>query len=340
MTRSSSIEARAADWIAREDAGNWSLADGEALHRWLEADIAHRVAYLRLRAAWERADRLCVLRAPSDTLAHTRLARRKGRVAALVACLACVAIAALLALRLFSGGSVQILSTPVGGEERVVLSDGSNVTLNTDTSVRAEVTRTRRLVILEKGEAFFVVRHDPSVPFVVIAGDRRITDLGTRFSVRLARGVVKVVVEEGSVRIDAIARPAPLTPKVRLASAVALATVVDRGAVALASNGSILVVHQGEVQVERDLTWRDGILSFNQTTLTEAADEFNRYNVKKLVVDKTAASIRIDGAFNSDNVVSFAHLLKDGFGLKVKDTGNEIKISGSGAYRIVKRPSS
>ena len=328
MRRSSDTEARAADWIAREDAGDWSPADAEDLRGWLEADTANRVAYLRFRAAWERADRLRVLRAPSEPLPHARRARWTSRAAALAACVAGLGVAGVLALHLVSGGSAQVLSTPVGGEERVALSDGSKLTLNTDTRVRAEVTATRRLVILEQGEAFFDVRHDPAHPFTVIAGDRRITDLGTRFSVRRAGGAVTVVVEQGRVRIDPIARPALLTPKARLASAIEPTAVVDRDAIAVASNRTILVVHQDEAQVERDLTWREGVLSFNQTTLAEAADEFNRYNAEKLVVDRTAASIRIDGAFKSDNVVSFARLLKDGFGLKVEDTGDKIKISG------------
>lgn len=340
MKRSSAIEACAADWIAREDAGNWSAADAAALRLWLEADTAHRVAYLRLHAAWERADRLCVLRPPSKSSSPAPVLLRKSRVAALTACAAVLGVAALIALRLVSGGSAQILSTPVGGEESVVLSDGTRVTLNTDTRVRAEVTGTRRLVVLEKGEAFFAVRHDPAHPFVVLAGNRRITDLGTRFSVQLTGAVVKVVVEEGSIRIDTIGPPAPLPSKVRLANAIEHTAIVDRDAVALANDGSILVVHQDQAQVARDLTWRDGILSFDQTTLAQAAEEFNRYNVKRLVIDKTAASIPIDGAFRADNVTSFARLLRSGFGLEVEDAGGVIKISNPGEYRILKRPSS
>ena len=324
MTLSSDVEARAADWIAREDAAAWSPADAEDLRGWLEADTAHRVAYLRLRAAWARADRLSVLRAPSSPAPQAPRAPWTRRAAAVAACTVGLAAAALLALHLVSSRSAQVLSTPVGGEERIALADGSRLTLNTDTRVRAEVTPTRRLVVLEQGEAFFDVRHDPAHPFTVLAGDRRITDLGTRFSVRRDGGAVTVVVEEGRVRIEPIVQPAAFTPRPPLAGAA----VVDRNAVAVASNKSLLVVHQDAAQVERDLTWREGVLSFNQTTLAEAADQFNRYNAKKLVVDRTAASIRIDGAFRSDNVVSFARLLKDGFGLKVEDTGDEIKISG------------
>ena len=327
MRRASDAEARAAAWIAREDAGACSPAQAEDLRAWLEADTANRVAYLRLRAAWERADRLRALSALREPSPQARRARWMRRGGALAACVAGLGVAGVLTLRLVSGDSAQLLATPVGGEKRVALSDGSKLTLNTDTQVRAEVTGTRRLVVLEKGEAFFDVRHDSAHPFTVIAGDHRITDLGTRFSVRRAGEVVTVVVEQGRVRIEPIAPSVLLATDTGLASAVEPAAIVDRNAVAVVSDRAIRVVHQDEAQVARDLTWRDGVLSFNQTTLAEAADEFNRYNAKKLIVDRTAASIRIDGAFRSGNVAVFARLLKDGFGLKVEAAGDDIKIS-------------
>lgn len=52
------IERSAAGWLARRDRG---CADPAALEAWLAADTAHRVAYLRLRAAWDEAGRLQAL---------------------------------------------------------------------------------------------------------------------------------------------------------------------------------------------------------------------------------------------------------------------------------------
>lgn len=326
MSRAAHIEACAADWIAREDGQDWSKDDADALGRWLDAATAHRVAYLRLRAAWDRADRLSVLNAPLVPAAHARHETKFRRQVALAAAIAGLVIGGALLVRLAPLGVGQGLSTPVGGQERVVLPDGSRLVLNTDTRVRTDVTRTRRVVVLEKGEAFFDVRHDAAHPFTVIAGDRRITDLGTRFSVRLVGGEVKVVVEQGRVRIEEL-HPATLAPNAPIVRAVEQKAVVDQGGVAVAQDKTVLVVHQDSAQIARDLTWRDGLLSFNETTLAEAAGEFNRYNTKKLVVDESAAAIRIDGAFKSDNVVSFAHLLREGFGLKVEDSGDSIKIS-------------
>jgi transmembrane sensor len=54
------VEKTAAAWLARRDAGNWNSRDEAKLATWLDASTAHRVAYLRLEAAWERARHLKV----------------------------------------------------------------------------------------------------------------------------------------------------------------------------------------------------------------------------------------------------------------------------------------
>ncbi len=330
MTSSSNIEAAAAKWVAREDGESWSADRSQELQRWLDADTAHRVAYLRLRHAWDCADRLSVLgagavrppRSSRSGLGWAPQLLRAGPLrGAIAAGAAVIVIAATLLFGLAPHFAAKPYSTQLGGRETIALTDGTKVLLNTDTRVRADIGSKFRVVHLDRGEAFFDVRHDAAHPFIVIAGGRRITDLGTRFSVRLDGRTVKVVVEEGEVRIDPINVIPGVDPK-------AAPAVVRRGGMAVAEARLVLVVSRSDAQLARDLSWREGLLSFNQTTLAAAAEEFNRYNEKKLVVQGAAAAgVRIDGAFRSDNVVSFARLLREGFGLKVDDDGDEIVVS-------------
>src|SRR5688572_33369562 len=63
MASSIEIEEEAAIWLARRDAPGWSRADDAALAEWLDASTAHRVAFVRLEAAWQRANRLQALSA-------------------------------------------------------------------------------------------------------------------------------------------------------------------------------------------------------------------------------------------------------------------------------------
>ena len=66
---------------------------------------------------------------------------------------------------------------------------------------------------------------------------------------------------------------------------------------------------------------------FDHTTLAEAAEEFNRYNRKRLVVESAAAQIRIGGSFEAANVDGFVRLLHDTFGLNVAESEGQILVS-------------
>src|SRR5882724_8118633 len=59
--QSKHMESTAAEWLAHRDSGKWSDADQASLNEWLRASTAHRVAYLRLEAAWGEAGRLKAL---------------------------------------------------------------------------------------------------------------------------------------------------------------------------------------------------------------------------------------------------------------------------------------
>jgi len=52
------IEQVAAAWLARKDGENWDSDDQAQLTAWLEESLAHRIAYIRLDAAWQQARRL------------------------------------------------------------------------------------------------------------------------------------------------------------------------------------------------------------------------------------------------------------------------------------------
>ena len=61
MADSRQIEARAADWLARRDADDWTAQEQQALDAWLAESARHKVAFLRLQSAWAEAGRLQAL---------------------------------------------------------------------------------------------------------------------------------------------------------------------------------------------------------------------------------------------------------------------------------------
>ncbi|GAB2532488.1 FecR family protein [Rhodanobacter koreensis] len=61
MASSRQIELIASAWLARRDGDKWSAHDQLQLDAWLRESTAHRVAYLRLDAAWRQSNRLKAL---------------------------------------------------------------------------------------------------------------------------------------------------------------------------------------------------------------------------------------------------------------------------------------
>jgi transmembrane sensor len=341
------IEAQAADWFARSQGGQWSDADQERLDEWLGASTAHRVAYLRLSAAWQYSARLKALGAgvpagvipprhgwifstPRERVSGSSSARigegalaGRGKGGLLAASLAAtlaavVAGAAWLAWR--DGASSY--RTEIGRIGTIPLSDGSRVVLNTDSRIRVEFSETGRRIVLDRGEAFFVVAKDLARPFAVEAGSEKIVALGTSFSVRRDTPDVRVVVTEGRVRLerDRGARSGgPISPP---------ATQLEAGAVATAAETGVLVRRRQVAEVEQLLSWRTGYVTFRDTALAEAVAEFNRYSERKIVLEDPAiADIRIGGNFRTDSADAFLWLLENGFPIDAREEGGRIVLT-------------
>jgi transmembrane sensor len=302
------IEDEAARWLACQDGGTLTAPMQEEFDSWLEADTRHRVAWLRLRAAWAQADSLSRPEAANSAQSTTLPRFSPWRIAAGV--LLAIALGAQLVW--MSGGTgPQQYATRVGENRVVALADGSRIMLNTDSRLRAAPDGGRK-VWLDRGEAYFDIAHDPAHPFIVEAGDSRVTVLGTRFTVRRTGAGVRVLVAEGRVRVT------------ENGAAVTLA----RNEEAVALGGRIARATRTEAQTGQRLAWREGRIVFDQTRLADAAAEFNRYNERRIVVaDPEIADIRIGGSFAPANVDGFARLLEQGFRLTARRDGNDILIT-------------
>lgn len=313
----SEIETRAAQWLASRDRDDWNDADQQSLDTWLNEDILHSVAYWRLEAAWSDTDRLKVLRRPGRSEEPAAGKRRIWPLLlSVAAALAAIAAIGFGATFLFQP-AIRTYATAIGERETIRFADGSQIELNTNTKLRAEVTNSRRKVWLDRGEAYFQVHHDASNPFVVIAGDRYVTDLGTKFRIRRDPNRLEVVLVEGRAQLEtsdsrALEKPMVLVP----------------GDTAVATATSVSLVRTPSKGIARELAWRHGNIVFNNTTLAAAAAEFNRYNRERIVVsDPRVANTAIYGTFQTNNVAAFARLAHEVLGLNVERRNGNILIT-------------
>jgi len=337
VRRARDIECEAADWIAASESSAWNEARQAQLEAWLAASTANRVAYLRLLNAWQRADRLQVLRnqtAFGATGTSVAVAPRRGLREALAQWLTAQnrwtlgggVIASLVLVGFFGARLVEpppeqgtVHATVRGQQAAVTLEDGSRITLNTDTRLRVELADRERRVRLEGGEAYFEVAHDAERPFVVEVGRQRVTVLGTKFTVRRDADRLRVLVIEGRVQVTAAS------------GATALLKTADT---VEATPNSLQLQHESP-QAIKDLTgWLQGRLKLDGMTLEQAAAEFNRYNRRQLhISDAQVGAIQIGGTFDATNVEEFARLLRRGFGLNVVEQRDVIEVgapAGSG----------
>jgi transmembrane sensor len=318
---------RAAEWLVAREQGEWTDRDQAALDAWLGESDLNKAAFWRLEHSWSQADRLAALgrgAAVTEGLARSGHPSARGWRHALTALAASVVIAVGIGLygtrpieSLRSKPAAGLAATQVGGHRLLGLSDGSRVELNTDTRVRTLVAGNQRSVWLDKGEAFFEVAHREGQPFVVHAGPRAITVLGTKFSVRRDGDKVTVSVLEGRVRVDDVEH-----------GGTARSTIIAAGDIALSEGTATLVTTGSKERVDAALSWREGMLSFDQELLPEIAAEFNRYNRKKIVIEgPEAMNIRIGGTFPASRPGAFARLLRDAYALEVEESQDMVKIS-------------
>ena len=317
------VEERAADWLQRRRYWkSWSEVDQKALDTWLAESMNHAVAYWRLEATLDRAERLSALRREGPfqrpvSPSSKRLGGGALRLAVVVGVLATAATISYPTWRSAPQPAGQFYATGVGGRATVQLTDGSSIELNTNTAIRADVRAGKRYVSIEKGEAFFDIVHNAKSPFVVDVDGHRITDLGTKFSIRDEPGRIQVTLLEGRASI------ASVRPGTQGHSAI-----LTPGDVAVATADSLSVEQKPKPTLVKELSWRHGLLVFDGAKLGDVAEELNRYSREKIVVaGKDVGKLTIDASVPTDDIRAFTRVAREVFGLRVQDRGNEIVIS-------------
>jgi transmembrane sensor len=310
------VQAAATDWVVeRHTSDTWTCERQAELDAWLAQSIAHRVAYVRYEDVWKRSNRLAALGAASRTQAvFERLRDLRPLIFRVAAACAYVAVmGGLLYYFLWPVPNAQTFATPVGGHETIILADGSQIELNTDTVVRVSDMRGERHVALEKGEAFFRVKHNPKRLFVVTSGARRIVDVGTQFVARAHANDFEVALIEGRVAFDSNGtHRTNLTP----------------GNLLVATADSVSMTQMSARQMSDMLAWRKGLVVFHQTPLAAAAAEYNRYNREKIVIAGAAVRrLAISGTLPANDPDEFARVAQKFFRLHIGHRGGAIVIS-------------
>jgi transmembrane sensor len=312
------IQAFAATWIERRESDDWREADQAELDAWLAESPAHLVAYLRADDVWGRANRLRALNRPGRSNPDgTDRKSFKLPFLRIAAAFVVILVIGALAAGYFALPKQQTYATTIGGHETLTLDDGSQIELNTNTTVRVAYDSSQRNIWLDKGEAYFHVAHDSAHPFVVTLGNVRVVDLGTKFLIRRESDRVEVALLEGKARFeDSVG-----SPQLRQ-------TTLTPGDVVMATANSVSLVRKSPQNLTNQLGWRRGMLVFDQATLADVAGEYNRYNRQKIVIaDAATGRLTISGTLPTNDIGAFTRVARKFFNLRVEKLGNEVVVS-------------
>ncbi len=301
------IEEEAAAWVWRMEESPRE-EDRQAFEAWLRQDPRHRKAVEELTKAWDALD--CLAEAPRSTVVPLapESSAWTGRLWWVAAAATLLTVSVGLAW-LQHANETQILATAVGQHRNVPLSDGTLVTLNTNTILETNFSRRSREIYLRKGEAHFDVAHDRSRPFLVHAGDALVRAIGTEFEVRLRPDLhVDVLVNEGRVEVRTATSSA--TPHASAGSAQPLAVVtvraVSAGQQLSTAAKDYAVIPVSPELLSSELAWRDGAVVFDSAPLAEAITEIQRYSDARIVLsDPRIGTLPVGGRFKTDDLQGF-----------------------------------
>ena len=356
MSRASDISDAAAAWLVQLE-GQTSPEIWDSFQAWMDQDPRHRAAFIRLRVAWNHVDLLKNMRPVDGTIDADLLATTKinpasivsrglqplrgtprkrpedlvmperRRVFAIAAAIAATGVVAWF-------GSYHLgwktYETSVGGREKMELSDGSTVDLNTNTELNVRISGSRRDIMLARGEALFHVAHDSNRPFYVTAGGTVVRAVGTEFSVRIRDPEhVEVLVAEGRVAVGAPGTEANFENP----SLLATAPKVSAGEAASVQRNSVARRSIASQDIRRKLAWTEGFFAFQGETLDDAVQEFNRYNQRQITIaDPSIVRVQVGGNFRTTELDSFIAALQHSFGFRVQvwNDNGDIRLSAGG----------
>lgn len=211
------------------------------------------------------------------------------------------------------------ISVPEGSTTRTILPDGTNIHLNSCSSITYSQgfgVKDRNVRI--SGEACFEVTHNEDIPFVVNSGNLEVTVLGTVFNFRDYPEDVEAAVSlsEGRISLRNISSYDKTVSYLNPGQSL----VLDK------QNGRLSVSSN---DVANSMLWMDGTLFFDELKLCDIARELERaYNVHISIANSKLAEMRIYGSFmtREQRIEDILDILSSTNHLHYLKTGSDITI--------------
>lgn len=209
-----------------------------------------------------------------------------------------------------------IVSTKRGERANITLPDGTNVTVNSESSLRyapQTFNRSERSVKFE-GEAYFDVAKRISLPFVILTNDLRIRVLGTKFnlSARINDKEVLLSLEEGHVSLFSFF------------SKDEKEVFANQQAVLDKLTGVITIISVPEIKTNS--SWRHNELIFGNAHFSDVLTALeNNYNITiTMPAGINSSDDLFTGMIPSNNILEALEIIKLAYHLNYTLLGNQV----------------
>ena len=326
------ITETAGDWLDRLASTSISNNDRAAFAAWLKKSPVHVSEFLQLSAlraeltgtlqrhpVWvedllqDDADNIIELtsRSTSTVPSSVQAPASRSRLWATAAAIAVISIASWLGFNSFTGTPTDptLITTALGEQRSILLSDGSTLELNTETEVRVRISEHTRDIDLIRGELLVDVAKDPDRPFRVLSDGIVAQAIGTRFNVYKRDGDTVVTVIEGRVAVNQ-GIPAPSTLGAGAIEPIELTAGLQVAVANLPVATPSAELIPEPANLAKTTAWTERRLVFDDEPLSAIVAEFNRYNRSRLIItDATLNDKRLSGVFDANDPDEFIALL-------------------------------
>lgn len=206
------------------------------------------------------------------------------------------------------------ISTPKGKQFQLKLSDGTNIWLNAESSIRYPIVFTgKERLIHVAGEVYLEVAHKADNPFRVdVNGKNWVEVLGTHFNVNAYEneGAVRTTLLQGSVKVG-----------VNQAN-MQLFKVLSPGQQALMTKGNDPILVYNDVNVAAVVAWKAGVFDFENVPLEEAMRQLARWYDIEVVYEQPVPRLQLGGSIKRSLPFTDVLYFLGNVGLRYKLEGN------------------
>lgn len=205
------------------------------------------------------------------------------------------------------------ITIPNGGKYHVVLPDGSNVWLNSASSLRYPTIFNGKERLVEiTGEGYFEVTKNKQMPFIVSCRNQKVTVLGTHFNINSYEDEdgIKTTLLEGLVKV----------------STAKDALLIEPGEQAYL-NTSNLSIQKRAVDIAQETAWKNNLFSFKGDNLQAIMRQISRWYDVEISYQGNLGDQKFYGEISRTSKLSEVFAILELNNVHFKSKGRQIIVS-------------